>query len=140
VLVRSWLRSFISSDEFSLDSHLFPVLGTADTDILEFFDQLIFPNFFFFMVMTQYFEEELPVFFFVAQHWISIVLLSHELILIKLFLFDIVEHHDMFVLEMLEDDLGDVGIGDVFDVGRTSREVVENVADLEVVEVQVSLV
>jgi hypothetical protein len=140
VLVRSWLRSFISSDEFSLDSHLFPVLGTADADILEFFDQLIFPNFFFFMVMTQYFEEELPVFFFVAQHWISIVLLSHELILIKLFLFDIVEHHDMFVLEMLEDDLGDVGIGDVFDVGRTSREVVENVADLEVVEVQVSLV
>ncbi len=92
------------------------------------------------MVMTQYFEEELPVFFFVAQHWIGIVLLSHELILIKLFLFNIVEHHDMFVLEVLEDDLGDVGIGDVFDVGRTSREVVENVADLEVVEVQVSLV
>jgi len=56
ILVNIWLLSSISSDEFTFDPDFLPVFRIAYAYIFEFFDELLFSNLLFLMIMTQYFE------------------------------------------------------------------------------------
>lgn len=66
VFIQFGLLSSIRSYEFAFDSHLFPILGIADTNILKFLDEIFLADFFLLMVMAQYLKEKLAVFLFIA--------------------------------------------------------------------------
>lgn len=66
MLIEFRLFSGIGSDEFAFDSHLLPILGIANTNILKFLDEVFLADLLFLMVMAQYLKEELAVFLFIA--------------------------------------------------------------------------
>jgi hypothetical protein len=52
ILVKIGLFAGISSDEFSFDSDFLPVFSIAYAYIFEFFDELLFSDLLFLMIMT----------------------------------------------------------------------------------------
>lgn len=134
------LAARLRSDELALDPHLLPVLGVADAHVPEFLDQLLLADLYLLVGVTEDAVVALPLLLLHRQQRVGVPLQRNELVLVELLLLDVVEDDDMLVFEVFGHHLAEVGVGDFLDVGGAAGEVVEDVADLQVVQAQVLLV
>ena len=139
ILVKNRLSTCISSDELAFDSDLFPVAGIADTDKFKLFSQFFFTDFLFLIVVTENFIVDNSFLLLIVDERIGIVFEGYEFVLIDFLLLNVVKYYYILAFEVIMDYLLYVLFVYIFDVGWTSSKVIENVAYLQIMKVEVSL-
>ena len=130
----------LSCHEFALDPGLLPVLRVANADIFELLYQLLLAYLLLLVIVTQHLQVQLPFILLEGKQRVGIVLLRNELVLIKLLFLDVVECDDVLAFHILCQKLFEFYFLDVVDVGWASRQIVENIADLQIMKIQIPFV
>jgi len=107
-------------------------MGITDTGVLEFLDDVVLTNFLFLLLMSQHLEVHLAIVLLIGQERVGIIFQGSKLILIELFFFNVVKCHNMLLLQIGYDKFLEIGFLEVDDVGRTASEIIEDIADLQV--------
>ena len=139
ILVENRLSACISSDELAFDSDLFPVAGIADTDKFKLFPQFFFTDFLFLIIVAENFIVDNSFLLLIVDERIGIVFEGYEFVLIDFLLLNVVKYYYILAFEVIMDYLLYVLFVYIFDVGWTSSKVIENVAYLQIMKVEVSL-